>query len=144
MSAAENKAIVRHLLEAGFNAGNLSVFDEMLAPAFVNHDPAAPMARDREGLKQYWAAICTGFPDHHSVAEDLIVEGDQVVKRATFHGTHTGEFMGLAPTGKQVANTTISIYRITDGRVTEIWWGYDTFGLMQQLGAIPQPEPATA
>ena len=143
MSTAENKAIVRHLLEEGFNAGNLAVFDAMLAPTCVNHNPAAPLSRDRNGLKQFWAALCAGFPDQHTVIEDLIAEGDRVVKRATLRATHTGEFNGLLPTGKQVTLEVISIYRIADGRVTDIWWSYDNLGLLQQLGVVPQPEPVT-
>lgn len=141
MSTAENKTIVRHLLEDGFNAGTLAVFDEMLAPAFANHDPANPTVRDREGLKQFWAALCAGFPDQHTVAEELLADGDKVVKRATWRGTHTGTFNGLPPTGRPVTNGVLSIYRIADGRVTDIWWGYDNLSLLQQLGVIPQAEP---
>ena len=141
MSTAENKTIVRRLLEDGFNAGTLAVFDEMLAPDFVNHDPANPTVRDREGLKQYWAALCAGFPDQHTVAEELLADGDKVVKRATFQGTHTVTFNGLPPTGKRVTIALISIYRIVDGRVTAIWWGYDNLSVLQQLGVVPQAEP---
>ena len=140
MSTAENKTIVRRLLEDGFNAGNLAAFDEMLAPAFVNHDPANPTVRDRDGLKQYWAALCAGFPDQHTVAEDVIAEGDKVVKRARAQLTHTGTFNGLPPTGKRVTAESISIYRLVDGRITEIWWGYDNLSILQQLGVIPQAE----
>ena len=140
MSTAENKTIVRRLLEDGFNAGNFAVFDELLAPDFVNHDPANPTARDRDGLKQYWAALCAGFPDQHTVAEELLADGDKVVKRAAFRATHTGTFNGLPPTGKQVTNASISIYRIVDGRITAIWWGYDNLGVLQQLGVIPQAQ----
>ena len=141
MSTAENKTIVRRLLEDGFNAGNLAVFDEMLAPDFVNHDPANPTVRDRDGLKQYWAALCAGFPDQHTVAEELLADGDKVVKRATFRGTHAGTFNGLPPTGKPVTIASISIYRIVDGRITDIWWGYDNLSVLQQLGVVPRAEP---
>ena len=144
MSTAENKTIVRRLLEEGFNAANLAVFDEMLAPDFANHDPANPAARDREGLKLHWAALCAGFPDQHSVAEDLIAEGDRVVKRATFRATHTGAFNGIPPTGRRITLQVLSLYRIVDGRVREIWWGYDNLGVLQQLGVIAQPETVTA
>ena len=141
MSTAENKTIVRRLLEDGFNAGNLAVFDELLAPDFVNHDPANPTVRDRDGFKQYWAALCAGFPGQHTVAEDLLADGDKVVKRAIFRGTHAGTFNGLPPTGKPVTIASISIYRIVDGRITAIWWGYDNLGVLQQLGVVPRAEP---
>ena len=141
MSTAENKTIVRRFLEDGFNAGNFAVFDEMLAPDFVNHDPANPTVRDRDGLKQYWAALRAGFPDQHTVAEELLADGDKVVKRATFRGTHSGTFNGLPPTGQRVTIALISIYRIVDGRITAIWWGYDNLSVLQQLGVVPQAEP---
>lgn len=144
MTTEENKAIVRRLLEEGFNACNMAVFDEMLADDFTNHDPGQPAAVDREGLKQMWAGLCAAFPDQHTVADDVIAEGDQVVKRATFRGTQTGEFNGLPPTGRPVTNKSISIYRIKDGKVKEIYWGYDNLGVLQQLGVIPVPEPVGA
>lgn len=140
MTIEENKAIVRRLLEEGFNTGNLAVFDEMLAADFTNHDPAQPAAADREGLKQSWSALCAGFPDQHSVIDDLIAEGNRVVKRATFSGTQTGEFNGLPPTGRSVVIKTISIYRMEGGKVQEIYWGYDNLSTLQQLGVLPVPE----
>ena len=140
----ENKAIVRRLLEEGFNANNPAVFDEMLADDFANHDPSQPASVDREGLKQGWSALCTGFPDQHSTIEDLIGEGDQVVKRATWRGTHTGEYNGLPPTGRTVTLPTISMYRIAGGKIKEIYWGYDSLSILQQLGVLPVPEQVGA
>jgi steroid delta-isomerase-like uncharacterized protein len=144
MAVEENKAIVLRLLEQGFNANDPAVFDELLADDFTNHDPSQPAAVDREGLKQFWAALCHAFPDQHTAIEDLVGEGDKVVKRAHWRGTQTGELMGIPPTGKQATMSTVSIYRIADGKVREMWWGYDTLGLLTQLGVVPQPAPAAA
>ena len=143
MSTEANKALVRRLLDEGFNAGNMAVFDELLAPDFVNHDPSMPVAVDREGLKQWWTALRTSFPDLHTDAEALIAEGDMIVKRATGRGTMMGEFGGHAATGKRFVNPTISIYRIEDGQIKELWWGYDNLSVVMQLGLIPHPEPAS-
>jgi steroid delta-isomerase-like uncharacterized protein len=142
MSTEANKALVRRLLDEGFNGGNMALFDELLAPDFANHDPAAPMAVDRAGLKEWWTAIRTGFPDVHIEIEALIAEGDMVVKRVIGRGTMTREFHGYPATGKTFVNPTISIYRIVDGQVKELWWGYDSLSLNLQLGLIAQPEPA--
>ena len=142
MSTEANKALVQRLLDEGFNGGNMALFDELLAPDFVNHDPSAPAAVDREGLKQWWTAIRAGFPDVHIEIEALIGEGDMVVKRVTGRGTMTREFHGHPATGKSFVNPTISIYRIVGGQVKELWWGYDNLNLLMQLGLIPQPEPA--
>lgn len=144
MTTEANKAIVRRLLEEGFNTGNMAVLDEMLADDFVNHNPSEPASVDREGLKQGWAAICAGFPDQRSEIDDLIAEKDQVVKRSTFRGTQTGEFNGIPPTGRPVTLQVISIYRITDGKVKEIYWAYDNLSTLQQLGIVPIPEQVGA
>ena len=144
MATDENKAIVLRLLEQGFNANDPAVFDELLAEDFVNHDPSQPATADRETLKQFWAALCHAFPDQHTAAEDLVGEGEKVVKRASWRGTQTGEFIGIPPTGTHATMSTVSIYRIDDGKVREMWWAYDTLGLLRQLGVLPGPAPVTA
>jgi steroid delta-isomerase-like uncharacterized protein len=143
MSTEANKALVQRLLTEGFNGGNMALFDELLAQDFVNHDPAAPMAVDRTGLKEWWTAVRTGFPDVHIEIEALIAEGDMVVKRIIGRGTMTQGLHGFPATGKSFVNPAISIYRIVDGQVKELWWGYDSLSLNMQLGLIAPPEPAT-
>jgi steroid delta-isomerase-like uncharacterized protein len=140
MKTEANKALVRRTLEEFYNQGDLTLADEVFADNYVNHDPAQPEVRDLEGLKHYWMAICAGFPDHETTVEDLLADGEMVVKRATTRGTQTGEFNGLPASGKRLALSTISIYRIADGKIAECWWGYDSLGIMQQLGVVPMPE----
>lgn len=144
MSTEANKALVRRFLETFFNQGNWALAGELCAPNFVNHDPAAPWASDRAGMVQNFQINHAGFPDSYTTAEDIIAEGDKVVKRWIFTGTHTGEWHGIPPTGKQVTLSGFSMYRISDGKIQEIWWGYDTLGLLQQLGVTPIPEQAGA
>ena len=69
--------------------------------------------------------------------DDIAREGDKVVIRQTYCGTHTGEFMSIAPTGKQVTTTGITIFRLANGKIAEIWANYDQLGMMQQLGVVP-------
>ena len=90
-------------------------------------------------LKQFFVVLRSGFPDFQATIEDLFAEGDKVVLRFTFHGTHQGEFMGVAPTGKQVTMTGVEIFRIGDGKIVELWGQEDVLGMMQQIGAIPGP-----
>jgi predicted ester cyclase len=78
-----------------------------------------------------------GAGHHHFTIEDMIVEGNKVVTRATVQGTHKNDFMGIAPTGKQFTMTGIWIYYIADGKIIEDWEVLDQLGMMQQLGAIP-------
>ncbi len=72
----------------------------------------------------------------HIVIDDQIAEGDRVVTRWTARGTHKGEWMGIAPTGKPVTVTGILISRFAGGRVVEEWENYDALGMMRQLGAV--------
>lgn len=142
MSTEENKALVRRLMEEGYNQGNWSLFDELLASNYVNHDPTNPTVSDREGLKQLHMGFHAIFPDYHVTIDDLIAEGDRVSKRWTWGGTQTGEFQGIPPTGKKVTISGITNYRVANSKVQECWWAPDLFGLLQQLGVIPQPEAA--
>lgn len=140
MSTEENKAIVQRVVDAG-NAGDIATFQQLFAENFIHHDPAV---RDLPGFLQFLGSVHAGVPDGHTTIEDMVAEGDQVAKRWVMRGTHTGELFGVPPTGSSVALHGMSIYRITDGLVTDIWWNTDTLGLLQQIGAIPQPEQAGA
>jgi steroid delta-isomerase-like uncharacterized protein len=144
MSTEENKRIVERMLDEGWNPSNPAAFDELMTEDFVNHDPTAPQIRTREDLKAFHAARTAAFPDQHTTVQDLIAEGDQVVKRWTFRGTQTGDFLGIPPTGKQATLEGLSIYRIENGKIAEMWWGYDQLGVLQQLGVIPEPAQAPA
>ena len=148
MSLDENKAIVQRILSEFWLGGNLAVLDELLAPDCINHEQSNPEQRGKAACKQ-WANDVRlvnrrGFPDYDITPEDIVAEGDKVVKRWVFQGTHSGEFAGIPPTGKRVTRRGITLYRLAQGRVTEMYWNYDVFGLLQQLGAIPAPDQQTA
>jgi steroid delta-isomerase-like uncharacterized protein len=136
--SADTKAIARRFLEEAFNSGNLDVVDELVAPEFVNHDAALP--EPGVGIEAAKASI-TGyreaFPDLRLTIELQLAEGEYVTTRWSARGTHQGNLMGMAPTGKQATVTGITIDRIVDGRFVESWTNWDTLGLMQQLGVIP-------
>lgn len=90
-----------------------------------------------EQFKQHIAIVFAAFPDGHQTIEDMIAEGDKVVFRSTFRGTHKGELEGIAPTRKKVDITMMQIARIFTGRVAEFWHYPDELGLRRQLGVIP-------
>jgi steroid delta-isomerase-like uncharacterized protein len=141
MSAEENKAIVRRMIEEAWNKGNLAVVEEIVAPSYIGHDPSYPMPiQGSDGFKQYVSMTRTAFPDFRITVEDLIAEGDKVVGRITVRGTNTGSVMGMPPTGKQVTISGIFIRRLAGGRFVEGWDAPDTLSLMQQLGVIPTPQ----
>jgi len=141
MAAEDNKAVVRRVIEEMFNQGNLDTADELIAPDYVNHDPAMPEeVRGPEGFKEFAAAYRAAFPDLHTEIETQIAEGDLVATRWTATGTHEGDLMGIAPTGRRVRQPGMDISRFSDGKVAETWEGYNPMVMMQQIGAIPSPE----
>ena len=136
MSPEENKAMVRRFVDEAQSQGNIGVVDEFLADSFVDHSALPGFSPNRDGVKQLFAMFRTAFPDFRAVIHDQIAEGDKVVTRKTFHGTHQGEFLGIPPTGKQVTIEVIDILRVADGKITDHWNVVDQLGLMQQLGVI--------
>ena len=140
MSTEQNKAMARQMIEEIFSRGDLSRVDEYLAPDFVEREELPPgLPGGREGVIQLTAILRSAFPDFKATIDDLVAEGDRVVMRQTWRGTHKGEFMGVPPTGKSVSFGVIDILRIAGGKVVEHWGLMDSMSLMQQLGASPTP-----
>ncbi len=140
MSAEENKALVRRYVEEVVNRRSLDVLDEIFAADFVQYGGEPDQVSGVEDLKQFFVMLRSGFPDFQGTIEDLFAtEGDKVVLRFTFRGTHQGEFMGVAPTGRQVTMAGIDIFRVADGKIVELWGQEDMLGMMQQLGVVPEP-----
>jgi steroid delta-isomerase-like uncharacterized protein len=144
MSAEHNKAIVRRLVDEAQSKHNLAVVDELLATEFVDHSVPPGLPPDREGVKMQFAMFFSAFPDLHVVIHEQVAEGDRVVTRKTFHGTHQGDLMGIPPSGRPVAFDVIDILRVSDGKITDHWNLVDQLGLMRQIGAIPTPEQTNA
>jgi len=136
MSTEQNKALIRQQYQEIDRKGFANAV-ELLAPNFVAHLPGAPGPMNLEAFRQYAAAFDAGFPGYRHAIEDQIAEGDKVVTRITWHGTHTGNFQGLPPTGKQVTMTAMNIHRIANGKIVEHRAEFDALGMMQQLGVIP-------
>src|ERR1700736_143286 len=135
MSTEQNKAVVRRFVEEVINKHNLARIDELFTPDYVNHAPGLPPGREAE--KQLNSASFAAFPDARVTIEDLVAEGDKVVARVSYRGTHTGDFMGIPPTGKQFIVTGAGVFRVADGKIAEQWSNLDMLSLMQQLGAMP-------
>ena len=139
MSIEQNKDLARRWLEEVWGKGNVATVDELAGADFVWHWAPPGLSADREGYKQFVRMECDAFADVSCATEDVVAEGDKVAGRWTWRGTHKGEFMGVAPTGKQVTLTGICINRVVDGKIVEEWGEMDMLGLMQQLGAVPPP-----
>jgi steroid delta-isomerase-like uncharacterized protein len=135
-----NKAAVKRFHDAA-NTGDMAVLaktiDEVVHPDAVIRTPLPIDTTGPEALKQTWAALFAIYPDIHLTLEDLIAEGDKVVTRTTVTGTHRGELMGVAPTGRRVTYNEMFIFRFADGRVVETWGVVDVYAQMKQIGAFP-------
>ena len=138
MSSESNKIVVRRFLEA-FNAGNLAGVAAVCAPNVVVHNSGAPDPLNLEGFRQLAGVFLAAFSGGKHTIEDLIAEGDKVVSRVTYRGTHTGDLMGIPPTYKSVTVSAMIIDQLADGKIVESWRLFDQMAMMQQLGVIPAP-----
>jgi len=130
-----NKALVRRWIEEGINKGNLAVCDEAFAPDFVLHTSGGDK-RGLQGPKQAVKEAGTAFPDLRLTIKNMVAEADMVAVHWTSMGTHQGEFIGRAATGKKVTQNGIYIYRLEAGKIHELWSCRDDLGLAMQLGIV--------
>lgn len=122
-----------------FRTGDGAALARVFANDVVDHNPVHGQRPGIAGIVWFCEAYRAGFPDAHFTIEDLIAEGQTVVARLEVHGTNTGTFQGMPPTGKRIAMSAIDILRIEGGRVVELWGDADEAGLMRQLGPAGGP-----
>jgi steroid delta-isomerase-like uncharacterized protein len=118
-----------------FNTKDLAALEKLIADDYVDHAGASSKSGYLEAIKGFF----TAFPDLKATVDDTIVEGDKAVVRFTFEGTHKGDLLGIAATGKHVRWSGIGILRFAKGRLVERWNYSDVLTLLQQLGYAPQP-----
>jgi steroid delta-isomerase-like uncharacterized protein len=135
--AADNKTFVRNTTEEIWRTGDAELIDEHMAPGYVLHKPPTGFPPNREGLKAILQAMHGAFPDLRMMVEDVIAEGDKVVQRRVYQGTHKGELFGIPATGKSVNVSQITVSRVADGKFVEEWAETDFLSMLQQLGVVP-------
>ena len=136
MSTTKNKLLADRVWEEVWHRGELDRIDDLFAPDFVRHDPGRELHGPEEN-RQFIRALRAAFPDLHLTVDDQFAEGDRVCARYRFQGTHTGTFLGIAPTQKRMAYSGILIYRVVDDKIAEQWTEFDLLGFLKQLGALP-------
>jgi steroid delta-isomerase-like uncharacterized protein len=137
MKLEQNKALVRgYMANEVLSRGDLAALHR-----YFSEDVVFNGSRDVQQHLVRMRALRSAFPDLRATIEDQIAEGDKVVTRVTFRGTHRGEFGGIAPTGKPVEYSGIAIDRIADGRIVEMWHLANAPALLRQIGAPPAPAP---
>jgi steroid delta-isomerase-like uncharacterized protein len=138
MATRENEAISRQFLQTVWTDGNLDAIPDLVADDAVFHDRDASDYRGIGELRAFVKTYRDAFPDVRYTVDEQITGGDTVVTHWTARGTHRGELMDLAPTGREVEVHGISIDRFADGRITESTAHWDALGMLQQLGAVPE------
>ena len=140
--AQDAKAVIRRWNDEGWSGGNYDLAHEIIAPVMTVHGAGGQaVGMGPEGLIDLIKTWRTAFPDGRMTVDDIIVEGDLVGIRNTWHGTQTESFYGIPPSGKEVHVTSVGLDRVKDGQVVEGWGELDMVGMMQQLGAMPVAGP---
>jgi len=134
---ADAKKIVKRVIEEPWT-GNWDALDEFVAEGYVGYDPSQPEPiQGRDGIRANLQQYLDAFANARVTVDDQIAEGDKVATRWTGRGTHTGEFAGMSPTGKDVTVSGLTISRLEDGVIVEEWTTWDTLGMLVQVGAVP-------
>ena len=133
-----NKALVRALLE-GADRSDASIIDDVVHPEYDDHNPPPFQgpATGAQGAHDAFTAALKIFSDFHHEIGEQIAEGEYVVTRIVGHGRHTGDFLGIPATNKDVTMQGIAIHRIVDGKIVEHWGQVDGIGMLMQMGALP-------
>jgi predicted ester cyclase len=138
----EPKDVVRRFVDEYQTGADERAFDALLHPDVVDHSRPPGIPAGAEGVRRQFDGFRAAFAGFRATILDQVAEGDKVVTRKVFRGTHTGPFQGVDPTGREVEIHVIDIVRVADGRIVEHWNCVDRLGLMAQLGALPVPAAA--
>ncbi len=136
----QNKSVALRFAQDGWGTTPhwREVWDELMHEDVIYHFNSAPdPIVGLEANKAFNADLFLGFPDIYSEIESTIAEGDSVVYRTTLQGTHTGNFLGISPTGKGVKINDFTLLRIVEGKIVEWWYDCNLLAVMQQLGLMP-------
>jgi predicted ester cyclase len=135
-----NKEVVRRAFEESWR--DVDVLDELISSDYVGYDPSLPEPlRGPQGAKENVNQYRSAFEGAQITVKDQIAEGDLVSTRWEGRGTHTGELMGIAPTGKEVVVSGLTLSRLEGGKIVEEFTNWDTLGMLQQIGAVPALAP---
>jgi len=134
-----NRQVISAFIEDILNRGNFERAVDLVHENFVELDPFPGQKQGREGLVEIIAHMRTAFPDMHWKVSETVAEGEKVVSRFTWTGTHRDTFLGILATGKPVEVKGVVIDRLESGKMADSRILIDTLGLLQQLGVVPPP-----
>ena len=134
-SSDDAKQIVSRNTEEVQSRGNFDLFEELFSDDFIDHTPQPNTTPDKDGVRNLSQTLRAAFPDFHADIHWQSVDGDLVTTYKTYHGTHEGTFLGVAPTGRLIHFETVDAMRVHNGKIIEHWGVANLFSLIQQLGA---------
>jgi len=134
-----NTQVIRRFTSEFINTASPAFAAELIAADAAFVAPGMPPLRGPDGYLALLGMLRGGFPDVQWTLEETVAEGEKVAARFTMRGTHTGPFMGVPPSGKSFAVTSMAIYRLSGGQIVEEHGLPDMLGILQQIGAIPPP-----
>jgi predicted ester cyclase len=115
-------------------SGNLDGIREVVDAKALDHDPGPGQGLGPDGFIHYFSGLRKAFPDLNIVGDKLVADDDNIAIAYTISGTHQGEFMGIAPTGRKISARGVQIARFENGKLVERWGSSDQLGILQQLG----------
>lgn len=130
-------AIVRRNTEEIQGKGNFGIFDELWSDEFVDHTPQPGATPDKPGVRFLYTMLRSAFPDFTPEIHWQTADGNLVTTYKVYHGTHRGEFFGIAPTGRRISFETVDAMRVVDGKITDHWGVANLLSLVKQLGGLP-------
>jgi predicted ester cyclase len=136
MSVEENKAITRRLYEEIVSTGDVSHIDDIVAPGCVETDGKARIESGPEGMAAHVTGVRQVYPDLRIRVERQIAEGEWVASVITARGTHRGDWLGIAPTGRELVFTGVNVDRVVDGRIVEHGGAANMLEPLLEAGAL--------
>ena len=138
-SSEAAKAVVRRNTEEVQSQGNFQVFEELFADDFIDHTPQPSTTPDKAGVRKLYTYLRAAFPDFRAEIHWQLADGDRVTTYKTYHGTHQGPFLGIAPTHRRIHFETVDVMRVQNGKITDHWGVGNLLSLMQQIGGWIPP-----
>ena len=132
-----NKARVGEFLHRVLTGGDIEATGDYFERDMVEEMPFPGQGPGLEGLKETLIRIRSAFPDSNWTVEEQIAEGDKVLSRFVWSGTHQGEFLGIPPTGRRIQFESVDAMRVVEGKIVEHWGVGNLYSLVRQLGGLP-------
>jgi steroid delta-isomerase-like uncharacterized protein len=133
------KSVVRRNTEEVQGQGKFEVFDQLFADDFVDHTTQPGTTPDKAGVRKLYTYLRQAFPDFHAEIHWQLADGDRVTTFKTYHGTHEGPYLGIAPSHRKIQFETVDVMRVENGKITDHWGVANLLSLMRQIGGWTTP-----